>query len=1071
MLLDLDTKFTEDGPNAGDILTGAGYRYAGELTGIGVEVMAAAESNANFPFRITMQTIHVGAVMGTSKMATETMVGGVELTLYPTVEDADNGTNALRTMTTGADDTKPNHGMAQFDFLRSADLGPGGQGKDHLVFAKVVKSGHADLEVADNAHIEIEYNAMDRVSMAPAAARLLNTAVNFEWQVMSNAEARDGNQPLSGWKTLLDGKLVGAGEGDDFEPDTTTEEGMASYSGSVEIADLDDDATKEFKVALDMNRKATDDDPAYAAGQPDGGEMWKQSDALTHTHNALTLPADNMAEDNDLGAIYVTWTTQSLVVGVYREQDDVEGYIGHTSHRREDDHRPSARTAGEMDIEVQKQQGPRNRWEKYEWYDHDDDPETDLIHPDLSIVDGLVTIRHLPATEDLAVEIDLGQDRMLVTGLEYVETFGDALEDGMTYGSFGGGGGGVPEVRLCTASIDTSHKDDDCATFGYQWTTGTLSGTVGSVRGLDVAIEPVTENHDADDDDTKTGTGGAYSFRGLQDGTYDVTAAGNAEWSIVGDETQTVWVYHDESADTAKLVDQDRADSTWVGTRGQAAASWRLTQEGLEIRGYVANVDHEYNKVVRGDETFAGAVLEIHEAGTGRTVNGVPSKGKKVDQTATVQDDGSYKFVDLPAGSYVITAVNTDDYEALQSNPADNVAGPATADDDYVDVDEQNTTLALPYWNYVTSAGVNTTDPVTVGTGTSAKNFTFHNFALLHKDGTFSGAVREASGRAGAVAVELRRCLVYTAFDDNDTPNDLSDDTAETCSDDTDFRPEVKQTASSGSWGFPGLREGYYQVNIAATGYNRAKWDSDGINDDAANCEGGTEADDACDTERTMRKFDLLKGKTAFNRDRAVYYIYNGNLRSDDVLTGLSVKGVTEVGGVAVEMVGDDDIDATTAQAVTGTQAVTVSSEAAVTYRAENITVKATVSGGAKYVVMRGSGATAKTYTPSTLTGATVPLLANPTPAAGGPDVGAETELDNAITVMITGENGYNDHAYTFDATRTNPAGNLLESSEITPNPESGGDGTNPSPWVILTANATTQNVTVSFGLVSLGTG
>lgn len=135
--------------------------------------------------------------------------------------------------------------------------------------------------------------------------------------------------------------------------------------------------------------------------------------------------------------------------------------------------------------------------------------------------------------------------------------------------------------------------------------------------------------------------------------------------------------------------------------------------------------------------------------------------------------------------------------------------------------------------------------------------------------------------------------------------------------------------------------------------------------------------------------------------------------------------------------------------------------------------MKATVSGGASYRVMRGLGAPAKTSTPSTLTGATVPLLATPTPAAGGPDAPG-TNTDNAITVMVTGENGYNDHAYTFTAQRANPAGNLLEQGEIFVNGTalSGtGDGTNASPWVITTASAAAGSATVIFNLIALGTG
>ena len=1031
----------------GDIISALGFRYSGDLL-IPIQLKAADTVTVNIPFEVTMQTIVTGAVMGYGDI-TGHPVKGVGLAMFATAEDA-----ADTTATPLAKATTNEMGAATFNFERDDDHGPGGHGTDNLVFVKVTDPGHADLMVSDNAHIEIAYPATSRVhhDVTPdnleTAAKLVNVRANFQWWIKSNEDAVDGGQFLEHWKVVIGTDTIASGA-----------DGKGSHTMIVPPSD------KPATVMVMVDSTQTDSLTAM-------GEEWVQSDAPTYTHNPLALPAMNTAEMNDLGPIYITWTTQTLVVGVYREQDDVEGYIGHSSHREEDDHRPSTRVAAEMDIEVQKKQGPRNRWERYEWYDHDDDPDTDPIHPNLSIVDGLVMIRHLPATEELAVEIDVGQDRMLVTGLEYVETFGDALDDGMTYGSFGPGGGGVPEVRLCTASLDTSITDDDCATFGYQWMTGELSGKVGAVKGLSVDLEPVTENHDADDDDTKTGTGGAYSFDGLQDGTYDVTAKGNDDWSIVGDETQRVWIYHDEFAEED---DEDKADSAWVGTRGQAEAMWRVTQEGLEIRGYVANVDHEYNKVVRGDETFEGAVLHIHELGSGTTKDGIPPMGEMVGETV-VEADGSYKFTGLSEGSYVIAAVDADDYEALQSNPKDNVAGPATADGDYVDVDEQNETLALPFWDYVNSTAMNITDAVTVGTGASAKTFTFHNFALLHKDGTFSGAVREASGRAGNIAVELRRCLIYTAADT--VAEGPDDDVAETCSDDTNFTPDLQQTTSGGSWSFSGLREGYYQVNIAATGFNRAKWNADGIDDDAADCEGGAGAFDAtntCDTERTARKFDLLKGKTAFNRDRAVYYIYNGNLSSSDAATAVAVTGVTSNGADASDLAAGFTA-ITDPQPDAGTEALGATN-AAVTYDAESIRVSATVPSTASYVIINETATGDPEYTPSTSRtnpGASVPLTSNRTEAGIGPNTNADinpaTPPANDITVRVTAQNGYNDHDYTFTATRANPIGNQLEAAEVLyagTNAQSG-DGSSGTPFLVVTASSTANSVLVTFDLEEL---
>ena len=103
----------------------------------------------------------------------------------------------------------------------------------------------------------------------------------------------------------------------------------------------------------------------------------------------------------------------------------------------------------------------------------------------------------------------------------------------MTLGAFGAMGGAGPEVRMCSASDDTT--DEWCATFAYQWETGMLYGKVGFESGHEVEVTPETENHGAMGDEAKTrgdnpGTddvneGGDYSISDLQDGVYTATAA------------------------------------------------------------------------------------------------------------------------------------------------------------------------------------------------------------------------------------------------------------------------------------------------------------------------------------------------------------------------------------------------------------------------------------------------------------------------------------------------------------------------------------------------------------------
>ena len=1073
---------------AATALTEAGFRFSGELTGEVANVSAGEGATVNFPFRIVMQTIHVGAVMGTSEMATETKVGGVELTLYPTVEDADNGTNALGTAKTGVDDTKPDYGMAKFDFPRAMDLGPGGQGMDHLVFAKVVGTGNAALEVADNAHIEIEYAGTDRVSGAPAAARLLNTAVSFKWQVKSNADAEDGDQPLSGWKSLVDGMLVGMGEGDDFEADTTGMDGMASYSGSVAIADLNDDAQKEYTIKLDADDP--DATPAHDAMQPDGGENWTQSAALTHTHNALMLPG--AGDDADPEAIYVTWTTQTLVVGVYREMDDVPGYIGHISHREEDDARPNARVAAEMEFQVL-HRNDRGHLVPYEW-DHDNDPETDPGQPaNLSPnADGLLKVKYLPATKEVIVGLNVGTNRTLVSnlGYAYVEAFGATVEGdnalGSNLGAFGAAGGAGPEMRLCTASIGTSYKDEDCASYAYQWTTSKVVGdTDPNTNNVDVTIAAVTKNHGASSTDgTKTTpTAGSVTFA-VQDGTFDLTAASkNLDWTI-DDETPAggnrVWCYHSENADE---TDEPRADSAWVGRACTATRTWELTEGRLEIRGYVANVTNEHNNVVRVDET-APVELEIRKAAARGGTAAKPATTGDVLGNATVQPDGSFKFTGLAAGSYVVTAKNVPgSWEALQSDPTDNVGGRYVAERYTISIADNQSNLSgsLPQWVHNSSSMTNERFTLNNGlTGAARRTDTYFNFALLHADGLFQGRVIEATGNHAGIAVELNRCVSYTYTpDDPDTAGEDEEDF--NCTVELPFGPVVERTNSSGVWTFDDLREGVYFVNADASGYRRAKWNATGIDDDAMNCDGGTVADAECHFDRTVEQYDTLKGKNAFVGRQIDYYIWNARRDSLHDATGLTATGVTTNGQDAVDLGAIDLSGLGTPHPETNDLTGTTLNP--ITFDARTVNVKAGLPGGsstrARYTVMGGTLTRPAAPGVNPVTGADlgvdVPLTYNENNEDGAANIG--TPPDNNIVIKVIADNGYHDTEYTINATRTNPVDNLVEAADIgiyegtnaVANPAAVG-GTNSFTWTTVAATTTSVNVVMNPEVVP-GTG
>ena len=1011
-------------------LTRAGYRFSGELTGQAAQVAAAAEAKVNFPFRITKQTIMVGAVMGTSKMVPDppTMVEGVELALWPTVEAADKG-DATEMLGTGTMKTDK-MGMAKFDFLRSADLGPGGQGKDHLVFATVMKSGHDDLTVADNSHIEIQYNATERVSMATAAARLLNTAVNFQWSVKSVAEhsdgtkARDGDQPLSGWKTLVNDNLVGEGEGDDFKPDTTSEKGMASYSRKIETSDLGDDATKKYTVKLDEDREADGDVKAHEAMQP-GDEDWEQSNAVTHTHNGLALPLAKGAEVPSAGTIYVTWTTQTLVVGVYREADDVEGFSNRQSQVKQGDHRPAAGVAAKMSISVMVESSDRRGLEVYDKWDHDRNPKTDPIEATKTgLTGGMATFENLPADMEFTVQFNEGSNRVAVGGpdsrSDRVQAYGDDLDLGeRSKGAFGSESGAVPMVELCPLTTDTrpsslGDKDSNCATFAYQWNTGSITGTIGrAVKGLDVSIEADTEVHSEAPGDTETDKDGEFDRSDVRDGTYSIAVASSNDYTVTPARVR-VNVYHDE------FTDDKNEDTEYIGKAGEDHAVFTTSRLRLSIKGYAANVSHEENDVVRDDETYEGAKLELYKY---KSSTAKIKKTGPVLQTATVDATGLYEFNDLnDVDSYTIVAVNTDDYEMYRDGPNihywNNVAA-AT----YGDPDEED--LNLPKWDYEASDVTNPKSEHDLDPDDSdSPKYTFYNFALLHGDGEFGGRVYEAGDNADGAAVELRRCETYTAPDPGADPDPI----VENCRRDSDFGVETENADARGRWDFASLREGWYVVNIGAR-YNRAKWRTAatttgdnpgpaGIDDDALACDGRTTGDEdaACDDDGTEDTYGKLEGKRAFIRGGVSFYVYDD---SKDDATGAGEADI------AIEGESDPDAGEVDLPELTNiTEDSPGSVSEVITWASKTITITPDIPSRATFeaTVTTGSGPTRKTFDKESGEDGddvTLTLEANKTDEDDGsvPDA----NLENTVEFKVIAENGYHDLDYSFTVSRANP--------------------------------------------------
>ena len=1019
-------------------LAAAGVAFVGESAVVTVE--AAGSAMVNFPFRITMQTIGVGAVMGNDEM-TGGPVGDVTLALFPTAQDAEDGTNLL-----GMGAKTNEMGMAGFQFARADDTSPGSDDSDNLVFVKVVETGHDDLRVSANDIIEIEYPGIARVHSAPAHVRLVNVAVNVQFWIKSNKEARSGDEGLGGWKTEIfmgdptaedamaltkqdpkypddPTKTVNITDPTDDGEDVEADAGKTAFSYMAVDADGMPDLPATFYVTL----------PPYNKQSADGGEMWTSmaddealgrsevGSMLMYEHTGLMLPDDDAV---DLGATRITFTTQKLMVGVYRETDDVPGFTDYRSAvpGGGGDTRPTGTVAGEMQVELMVENS-RGRLERYEYmsFDAKGKRTVDVANPK-AFEDGTrgstlgrASFPNLPADEEFTVRFQPGSDRAAVTHEDAslngrdVDAYGDDLAGGMSVGGFGDMSGGGHTVSLCPLTTsDTPGQSANslvCATFAYQWTTGTISGevTLGgeAVGDKAVRLDAVTSGHSPSESKKTVKSGsakGEYAFSNVQDGEYEVVVA---ETSDHGEKkSKTLVIYHDENT--------ERTGDEITGTpEAPVTANIALSSTKLRIQGYVANDDGD--GIVRGDEAVEGIVMELRNAAYNR------GTGKWVPSGAAIQAvetgaDGFYDFPSVPERSgantgYFVTAVASD-YAAVVDDATDNVSNrvfPAP------DRDITDGEFDLPSWDYddgTIEAGTHVVKPKDELGNELAQ---FVNFALLHKDGKVTGRVREAAGNHKGITVELARCETVE--------DDATEDDGRACESAPrkDFPPQRAVTGAGGYWELPDLLEGWYRVNVGDAGFSPAMLDADG------------DIDDDGDVQSQENYVKIVEGKLDV-ASRANFFVFD-NTGDDDGLDGVSVTGRTSIDdatnkALAATVIGAQDAD--------GETDISAARAPVITWASETIDVTPSVDDDASFVVETDIGTAAaprmqvwegRKQGDATATSRRVtvePEYYDTNDAMHG------MPRTTKVYVTVSAENGYDDHIYTFDIMRSAPVNNNL---------------------------------------------
>ena len=350
------------------------------------------------------------------------------------------------------------------------------------------------------------------------------------------------------------------------------------------------------------------------------------------------------------------------------------------------------------------------------------------------------------------------------------------------------------------------------------------------------------------------------------------------------------------------------------------------------------------------------------------------------------------------------SATSTGEYSAVEGSATDGFSRKVAADE-YPAVEEGE--FALPYWDY--NAGTTMNTSVTVSNTRGTVSASFVNFALLYVDGSISGRVREPSGSHGNITVELIRCDTYDADDEECGRYDRDN-----------FPTQTTETKSNGTWEFDDILEGWYEIYVGEAGYLAADIDDDDVIDD----DGGNESPEM--------HTGLLKGK----RDLASsnnFYVYDNGLDDDDDMEEIEVEGTTDPDEDPEDLAASANIGAQGARMAT---AITGVRSTPITFGSKSVSVEPDIHRDATFTATTGAGKTLKSW-PVSRGVATVGLDWDKTGSKD--DKGAATKATE-ITVTVTAENGYDDHDYTFSASRMNPVGFDLLASDFVVEAPAGSD-------------------------------
>ena len=456
------------------------YEYGGPSDGYAIDIDVGEMATHAVPVDITHTTVHF-SVMLKHGDDTGDAVPGATVTLY-------SGETKV-----GSGDTGENGEPAMIRFARAGT-------SDNMVNAGVSADGYFVDSTADMQ--AVTWNPQSNMHAASNEADIVNLNVEVNVTGKTIETSRGGGVELAGWAI----SVMSGEDAVDGAPDALDDEGTASFESELEYADLP--ATFTFAVAEEQ-----DDDL-------DNGEEIA-AEPVEHEHDGLSLAG---AQDV---AVTASYATQTLMVYVYHEKDQVEGFTGSALG---DDEMMS----GVLDVDVrQAASGTRTRGISSEDWDADENT---------SNKNGVYTFAHLPSDLDIVVTANAAGENVIIHGSDQLATHEDFDDNGIrnTSSVFGEMGGYHHTVELCPMQAEGG----ECASFGFI-RTYTVDGqawrnvremdsdngfkakdTVVGHEGITVSMEPVdgknlegdaAEPFTAEDEDDKE-----FKFGRMADGVYSV---------------------------------------------------------------------------------------------------------------------------------------------------------------------------------------------------------------------------------------------------------------------------------------------------------------------------------------------------------------------------------------------------------------------------------------------------------------------------------------------------------------------------------------------------------------------